>query len=1066
MASHQPQVFISYQRTDSGIARRVREHLVAHGVRTWMDQHDIPVGAYWPDEIDKGLAASDFVVGVLSPDAAASRNVKNEWDWAIAHQRPLLLLQVQPSDIPHRYISINFIDATDDIDAALRRLTAVLGRPETMVGLPLAGASVPVHTRPVSAEAPAAVAPAAVAERDDPFVGRERELGEATTVLEAALAGRRQLLLLAGEPGIGKTRLAEQVTRAAARRGAATFWGRCYEWEGAPAYWPWVEVLRAHAEATDVLELRRQIGAGAPFVAQIVPELSALLGQLPELPPMSPEQARFRLFDSIARFVQHAAAVRALVVVLDDLHWADEASLLLLEFVARELPRSPLLLIGTYRDVEVRRNHPLARSLASLTRAAEPRRIALKGIPRDAVADYIRLTAGSQPDEALVDAVHAETEGNPFYVGEVVRLLQAEGQLDAPDGRWDRAIPESVRAVVGRRLDRLSPSCNDLLKLAAVVGREFGVGLLATIRGATPEALLDLLDEAVEARVVDETSAFGRYRFAHALIQHTLYEELSTSQRVRLHGQVGRALEEMHAVGLAAHYSDLAHHFGQAPLGANLRKAVDYAVLAGERATEQLAWETALQHYGQALQALDLLEPPDDRRRCEVLIAIGNIQTLSLIERDEPFETYRRAAGIALRIGDAELLARAALTSDYYALTPWGVDESWRALLEAALARLGPNDSPLRSRVLARLAVALYFDADRADERAALTAEAIAMARRLSDQAALSYSLAARRAAGLRTEQLAERVEASMENIRVGEAIGDWVLAAWGYDYLPGDLLETGRVDDARRQSETLLREATERRQPEDIGVATRQLAAHAFLGARLDEALSILAPLPLDDRSALSLRLSILVELGRAGELEQQIVTAARDTSIRFVFPRVLPAFLYALLGREADARAWFEPFAAADFAALRQDEWYRLMNLALLGETSVLLDDAQRAAVLYDLMLPFADFCIVPTSGYHCLGSAEYYLARLAATLGRWEVAEQHFTRALEANTRLGAPLFFARAQCAFADVLSRRAATGDHGRALELVEAAHSAARSLGLAALLRETTELRGRLLERR
>jgi predicted ATPase len=335
-----------------------------------------------------------------------------------------------------------------------------------------------------------------------PLVGRERELALLRAGLDLGISGEGRVLLLAGEPGIGKTRTAEELAFEASKGGALVLWGRCHEAEWTPPYWPWVQVLRAYAQHRSADALRAEFGAGAADIAQLVPEVAVGLSDLPPLPPLALEQARFRAFDHVAAFLRRAAAARPLILVLDDLHWADPPSLLLLEFVARETRDVPLVVLGTYRDVEVGRQHPLARTLAELVRSGHTQRITLRGLSE---VDVERLVAadGVKPTAELVAAIHDETNGNPFFVHEVARLLASEAADDQAegDGRANRRlpIPQSVREAIGRRLDRLSPECNDILATASAVGREFGLPVLARVSGRASEHVLEALAEATAA---------------------------------------------------------------------------------------------------------------------------------------------------------------------------------------------------------------------------------------------------------------------------------------------------------------------------------------------------------------------------------------------------------------------------------------------------------------------------------------------------------------------------------------------------------------------------------------
>jgi predicted ATPase len=407
-----------------------------------------------------------------------------------------------------------------------------------------------------------------------PFVGREGELVALAADLDTAVAGRGGVVLLGGEPGIGKTRLAEELATQATSRGALVLWGRC--WEGAPAFWPWVQVVRGYVEeAGDQAVLRREMGAGAADIAQIVPAVLECLLDLPAPPPVEPEAARFRLFDSLAG-LRAAAARRPLLLVLDDLHWADAPSLALLRFVGREVEGAGLLVVGIYRHTEVDAGHMLVGTLADLTRGQHHRRLLLGGLDQQEVASFLALVAEVEPSPAMAAAVHQQTDGNPFFVTEVVRLLASQGRLDVTEAGSPvlaAGLPEGVRAVVAERLGRLSDGCRQVLEVAAVLGRDFQLRVLQPAAGLDPGRLLELLEEAEAARVVGVVpGGLGRWRFAHALVREVLYEGLPAARRVRLHGRVGEALEAVYVADPGPHLAELAHHFvAAAPGGEVLR---------------------------------------------------------------------------------------------------------------------------------------------------------------------------------------------------------------------------------------------------------------------------------------------------------------------------------------------------------------------------------------------------------------------------------------------------------------------------------------------------------------
>ena len=451
------------------------------------------------------------------------------------------------------------------------------------------------------------------------FVGRDLELAELTAGLDDAEAGHGRLFLLVGEPGIGKSRLAEELAARARSRGALVLVGRCWEAGGAPAYWPWVQSLRAYVRAAAPATLRRQLGPGAADLAQLLPELREVLDDLPPAAGSDTEGARFRLFDSLAAFVKRVAATQPLVLVLDDLHAADEPSLLLLQFVARELAQSRIVIVGACRDVDPTPAAPLRATLTELAREPVTRTVLLSGLGEEDVERFVALAAPAAEASQLGATVYAETEGNPLFVGEIVRLLGREGQLaEAP-----LAIPHSVRETIGRRLRHLSDESNDLLTLASVLGREFDLHALARVSGRDRGAVLELLDEAIEARVVSEVpGAISRMRFAHALIRDAAYHRLTRARRIELHRRVGEALEVIHAAELDPHLAELAHHFYEAAAG----EAVGYARRAGERAVAQLAYEEAVRLYELALAGLDAGGPATVAERCELLLALGDAQ--------------------------------------------------------------------------------------------------------------------------------------------------------------------------------------------------------------------------------------------------------------------------------------------------------------------------------------------------------------------------------------------------------------------------------------------------------
>jgi len=898
------------------------------------------------------------------------------------------------------------------------------------------------------------------------FVGREAELEDLRGGLDAAIAGRGRLFLLVGEPGIGKSRLADEVVRRASARGARVLIGQCWEAGGAPAYWPWVQSLRALAEQTEPDALRSQLAGGAADIAQILPQLRELLPDLPE-PSLEGEGARFRLFDSAARFLRNAAAARPLVLVLDDLHAADEPSLLLLRFVAGGLGGSRILVVGTYRDVDPTVRDPLASTLAELARERVTRRIDLGGLTAADVARYIELIAGASAPPELAATIHAETEGNPLFVGEVVRLLAAEGRLSEVEvgALWSLGLPQGVREVIGRRLGRLSEECARVLALASVVGREFELRAIERLSEHPADELLEVLDEAVTARVLASVpGAPGRLRFAHALIRETLYEGLTTPRRVRLHRRVGAALEALYAGDPEAHLAELAHHFFEAIPGGDALKALDYARRGGDRALAQLAYEEAARLYGVALQALEQEEPVDPVARCELLLALGDALARAG-STPEAKETFLAAADQARTSGLPEHLAGAAL--GYGGRSPWlraGSDRLLVPLLQEALDTLGEEESALRARLLARLAGALR-DQPSLEPRSSLGRQAVEMARRLGDPDTLGYALCALFAAimGPETDEL---VEIGEEVRRLAEESGDAeraVDACWLLRITWLSLGEVARVVAVAEEHRAL---ADELKQPSQQWYDAVMRSTWALFQGDFAEAERVAEEaLRIGERAhswdaGCAYRFALFGLRWGQGRLEEieQLLRRAADEYTGYRSFRYLVPLLELELGREEAARRDFDELAAADFADLPRDaEW--LFCLSVLAEVAGSLRDHERAATLYDLLRPYARLNPL-ASGEIALGSVARYLGILAATTSSWDDAERHFEEALEMNARMGARPWLAHTQRDYARMLLARAAPGDRERARVLLSRALATYQDLGMSAASASALALSG------
>ena len=883
------------------------------------------------------------------------------------------------------------------------------------------------------------------------FVGRVPELAELMAGLDDAFAGRGRLFLVVGEPGMGKSRLAEEVMRHARARGARVLVGRCWEAGGAPAYWPWVQALRAAVRDTDSAALLAHLGAGAAQLTQIVPELRQRFPDLPEPPALESEVARFRLFDATAEFLGNISRAPPTVLVLDDLHAADAPSLLLLRFLARELRSTHILLLAAYRDVDPIPGRPLTETLAEVAREPVTRRVSLGGLSEREVAQYVKLTASQIASTPLVAAVHQETEGNPLFVGEIVRLLTVEGVGSESTAEARLAIPQSIRDVIARRLTHLSHECNRLLVLAAVIGREFALDALARLAGVPEEGLLDVLDEAMAARVLaDVPGAADRLRFAHVLIRDTLYEGLAAPRRARLHRQVVAALEALYGDEPGQHLAELAHH---SIAGSDVDKALRYAQRAGDRALALLAYEEAARLYQTALDALDLAYVRDERTRCQLLLSAGEAQ-MRAGNTQAAKRAFLDAAAIGRRLGLPRELARAAAgyaREDMY-LRAAG-DDRLVPLLEEGLAALADEDLALRVRLLARLASALRDEPSR-DRRDRLSKEAVELARATESPSALAYALDGRVPVIIAPDTVAECLALAAELREVAARIGDTLRVAHGHQHECITRVMVGDAGELDASVHAMSRLTEELKQPAHLWEARAAKAVLALAAGRFTEAEELIEQaLELGERVKPEMvipvywlqRYTLCDFKGGVEKLEPAIRELVADWPARPAF-RCALAHLHARLGRRSEAQRALDDLTRDDCSALPFDqEW--LYGMSLLAETAALLSDTDSAAVLYRLLAPWAAFNAADWPEA-IRGSASRYLGILAATRRRWDEAGVHFEDAVAMNARMGARPWLAHTQHDYARMLLARARTHDRESARDRLDQALVTYRELGM------------------
>ncbi|MDX1606175.1 MAG: LuxR C-terminal-related transcriptional regulator, partial [Candidatus Competibacterales bacterium] len=806
-------------------------------------------------------------------------------------------------------------------------------------------------------------------------------------------------------------------------------------------------------------QLAEALGEDAGIIAELLPELHQ---RLPELPtPLSvddPAQARFRLFDAITRFWQRAARHQPLALILDDLHYADTASLKLLEFLARELAASPLLLFGGYRDIELNRQHPLSDTLGTLSRLPYCQRLPLSGMSHEETEQFLDTFVRTLPLTALAKAVYQHSEGNPLFLRELTRHLLQEG-LSA-DGLLPQ-IPAGIREVIGQRLNRLSETCIRMLDMAAVIGRRFELELLVGLDETLTEAeLLDVLDEALDAHIIEELPQPGRFQFSHALIRETLYEEQSALRRLRLHRKVGEQLEILHRHDPQPYLPQLAHHFAQSAPAGTTEQAIDYAEQAGARADALLAYEEAVHFYELALELQKHYFPQDRERRCRLLLTLADSQNRAGARGEAAQKTYLQAAELARSLGlttqwTIEMLARIALGFEN---AGWRIGHSGaRAidLLEESLALLKPEDEHLRAELLAALCRANIY-CNRPQQANTVFRQAVRLARRLNEPRTLFDALSAIVPARYWPEQLEERLAAGREALDLAQQVGhpEWAvgqLAGW---YL-GDLMEYGDARTAYRELDPYLREADDRREPflQAVGMSTRtMLVIHQGRFAEAErlaqETVSIARRFsPAHAEGVYGVHMFTLHrEQGKLGELLPVLRHFVRNTPEAATWRPGL-ALIYAELDLTDEARAEFEPLAADDFAAIPHDALWST-SITYLAEVCAHLDDTERAAILYQHLRPYAGRNIVTGAHTVCLGSADRFLGLLAMTRHQWEQAERHFQAALAMDEHTGGHPWLAHSRYQYACLLARRKQSE---KATPLLEAALETARELGMAAL---------------
>jgi DNA-binding SARP family transcriptional activator/cytochrome c-type biogenesis protein CcmH/NrfG len=847
------------------------------------------------------------------------------------------------------------------------------------------------------------------------FVGRRAEFRYLEELWRKTARGRSGTALVAGEPGIGKTTLVGELARVAHSQGATVLYGRCDEDLGVP-YQPFVEALGFYSGNCPFETLAEQVAPYGPELARMLPQLRERLIGLPDPVRTDSETERYHLFEGVRSLLTNAAVMAPVVLVLDDLHWAAKPTLLLLRHLARPEQPGSFLLLGTYRDTEVDRDHPLSNTLADLRREPQVGRVALEGMSEGEVVELLAALSGSDLDDEamkLARRVQAETEGNPFFLGQLLRALaEAESEPGAGDGLHRRtppvervSTPPAVRETINQRLAHLDRDTNEVLTLAAVIGREFDTPLLLASSPLGEETVLDRLEVGEQSRLIAAIpDQPGRYSFAHALIRSTIYEEIPTAARARIHRRLGRALE---AAGVESRLEELAHHYCEAAALGEVHKALEYGRRAGDQALARLAYEEAAQWYERVVQLLEGSRLENNAQRCELWLALGGALTAAG-SWPEARDSYHQAADIAAASNDGARLAAAAL----------GYGSSWQGLPEAdpvleglldkALKILGPGEPSIHCQLLARLASA-RFNAGKEADALVLSEEALGLAPRLDDPLSESACLHVRHVVMWEPTEAVGRLEIADAIIGLGARAGSIEREQVGRWDRIVDLLQLGRVTEAARTTSLYREVAAGAGRPFDRWWGTAFDATIAGATGRLEEA-EQLSTEALTIGSTLDPEGSSLVYAvqiyalrwaqGRLAEIEPQVMALAHDRpSLPYISGGL--AALYAETGDTRAARQQIARCLGPALADLTRD-WQWLATVTLVAHAASLIGLSGEAECLYALLQPYSGTQVLFGPGLAAVGPVDRWLGHLACLGGDRQMAMSHFKDARQLTER----------------------------------------------------------------
>ena len=888
------------------------------------------------------------------------------------------------------------------------------------------------------------------------LVGRTIEVASISGAVSRLIEGQSTLLLISGEPGIGKTRLLDELISIGTARRLDIVTGRCAESGNAPAMWPWTQVFRSLIQSRSAAWADRLLPRHLQSLAMLVPEV------LPESLHIQPatesaETARFQLFESLLESLVVLLENRAAFVALDDLHRADHSTLRFFRFAARELRRHPLVFVGTYRHGELRSSQIHTDVLAELAREPHSVALNLEGLNESETMQLFKRLSSAQLSAQEENQVYAQTGGNPFFIRQLASIFRCDpGRSMRPE---EGSLPPTLRLAILGQISALSRDARHALSAAAVIGREFSPLILAAVvdldRARLDAALDELLDSQVLRRFSDGTDSL---RFMHILVRDALYGEIGLADRRTLHERIGRSLAPFHHDSAAQHAGGVAYHLFQAQTPESLSDAKLLCETAAQAAATRSAHDDSERHYLLALEALRLTDPSNETERCRLLLALGTEQCRSG-NRTGAKETFSTAASIARSLGATEAVARAALgvAPGFLAAEAGASDAFLEDLLSEALASLNRSSSALRARVAARLAMALHWS-----EAKARTHSLLALAREsvdaVDDPGTHLHVLVARWFCEWHHERFDERSVLADEIQSTAEFIHDREMTLMGMMLRQVGMLERGDLVAFDASLEAFSRLAADLRQPQSLWYTPLYCSMRALLDGATERAMRLQAELAtvvarIEDANAfhsLIAQSSILAwEMGTLASSISGLVEGARRYPTIAGF-RAAVSWAHAKTDREPEARRELDTLARSQFSDFSERfDWPTAA--ALCSEVACDLGDRPRAADLYEILRPLRERFLLVGLGVASFGSASRLLARLAETMGRPDLAEGHFRVAIERNAAAGAHAWTAHSKFEYALLLARTGGPAGRDYRVQLASEALETASDLGLVSL---------------